>query len=144
MPLEGKYEPSPVDFVRDQVELFERTNGREGNTMRDLPIIVLTTKGTRSGNLRKTPLMRVEHDGKYLIVASQGGAPKHPVWYHNVAATPAVEIQDGASKQDMAARELAGEEREIWWKRAVDAYPPFAEYQEKTERIIPIILCEPA
>jgi deazaflavin-dependent oxidoreductase (nitroreductase family) len=144
MPLEGKYEPSPVGFVREQVELFERTNGREGNTMQDLPIIVLTTKGTRSGNLRKTPLMRVEHDGKYLIVASQGGAPKHPVWYHNVAATPAVEIQDGANKQDMAARELAGEEREIWWKRAVDAYPPFAEYQEKTERIIPIILCEPA
>jgi deazaflavin-dependent oxidoreductase (nitroreductase family) len=89
--------------------------------MRDLPIIVLTTKGTRSGNLRKTPLMRVEHDGKYLIVASQGGAPQHPVWYHHVAATSTVEIQDGASKQDMAARELAGEEREIWWKRAVEA-----------------------
>ena len=144
MPLEGRYEPSPVDFVRDQVELFERTNGREGNKMQDLPIIVLTTKGTRSGNLRKTPLMRVEHDVKYLIVASRGGAPQHPVWYYNVAATPTVEIQDGASKQDMAARELAGEEREIWWKRAVDAYPPYAEYQEKTERVIPILLCEPA
>jgi len=143
MPLQGKYEPSPVGYVRDQVELFERTNGREGNTRRDLPIIVLTTKGTRSGNLRKTPLMRVEHDGKYLIVASLGGAPQHPVWYRNVSATPTVEIQDGASKQDMAARELAGEEREIWWKRAVDAYPPYAEFQETTARVIPILLCEP-
>ena len=143
MPLEGKYEPSPVDFVRDQVELFERTNGREGNTMKGLPIIVLTTKGIRSGNLRKTPLMRVEHDGKYLIVASQGGAPKHPVWYHNVVANPTVEVQDGAARQDMATRELAGEEREIWWKRAVDAYPPYADYQQKTERVIPILICEP-
>jgi deazaflavin-dependent oxidoreductase (nitroreductase family) len=143
MPLEGHYEPSPVDWVRKQVEQFESSDGREGNTMKDLPVIVLTTKGARTGNIRKSPLMRVEHDGKYLIVASLGGAPSHPVWYHNVAANPTVEIQDGATRQDMATRELDGDEREVWWKRAVDAFPPYAEYQEKTSRVIPILICEP-
>ncbi|WP_445190196.1 nitroreductase family deazaflavin-dependent oxidoreductase [Pseudonocardia sp. Cha107L01] len=143
MPLEGHCEPSPVDWVRKQVEQFESSDGREGNTMKDLPVIVLTTKGARTGNIRKSPLMRVEHDGKYLIVASLGGAPSHPVWYHNVVANPTVEIQDGATRQDMATRELDGDEREIWWKRAVDAFPPYAEYQEKTSRVIPILICEP-
>jgi deazaflavin-dependent oxidoreductase (nitroreductase family) len=143
MPLEGHYEPSPVDWVRKQVEQFESSDGREGNTMKDLPVIVLTTKGARTGNIRKSPLMRVEHDGKYLIVASLGGAPSHPVWYHNVVANPTVEIQDGATRQDMATRELDGDEREVWWKRAVDAFPPYAEYQEKTSRVIPILICEP-
>lgn len=143
MPLEGHYEPSPVDWVRKQVEQYESSDGREGNTMKDLPVIVLTTKGVRTGNLRKSPLMRVEHDGKYLIVASLGGAPNHPVWYHNVVANPTVEIQDGATRQDMATRELDGAEREVWWKRAVDAFPPYAEYQEKTSRVIPILICEP-
>jgi deazaflavin-dependent oxidoreductase (nitroreductase family) len=143
MPLEGHYEPSPVDWVRKQVEQFESSDGREGNTMKDLPVIVLTTKGARTGNIRKSPLMRVEHDGKYLIVASLGGAPSHPVWYHNVVANPTVEIQDGATRQDMATRELDGDEREIWCKRAVDAFPPYAEYQEKTSRVIPILICEP-
>jgi deazaflavin-dependent oxidoreductase (nitroreductase family) len=143
MPLEGHCEPSPVDWVRKQVEQFESSDGREGNTMKDLPVIVLTTKGARTGNIRKSPLMRVEHDGKYLIVASLGGAPSHPVWYHNVAANPTVEIQDGATRQDMATRELDGDEREVWWKRAVDAFPPYAEYQEKTSRVIPILICEP-
>jgi deazaflavin-dependent oxidoreductase (nitroreductase family) len=143
MPLEGRYEPSPVDWVRKQVEQFESSDGREGNTMKDLPVIVLTTKGARTGNIRKSPLMRVEHDGKYLIVASLGGAPSHPVWYHNVVANPTVEIQDGATRQDMATRELDGDEREVWWKRAVDAFPPYAEYQEKTSRVIPILICEP-
>lgn len=104
---------------------------------------MLTTKGARSGNLRKSPLMRVEHDGKYLIVASLGGAPKHPVWYFNAVANPTVEIQDGATKQDMTARELTGAEREEWWKRAVDAFPPYADYQRKTSRLIPVLLCEP-
>jgi deazaflavin-dependent oxidoreductase (nitroreductase family) len=143
MPLEGHYEPSPVDWVRKQVEQFESSDGREGNTMKDLPVIVLTTKGARTGNIRKSPLMRVEHDGKYLIVASLGGAPSHPVWYHNAVANPTVEIQDGATRQDMATRELDGDEREVWWKRAVDAFPPYAEYQEKTSRVIPILICEP-
>jgi deazaflavin-dependent oxidoreductase (nitroreductase family) len=143
MPLEGHYEPSPVDWVRKQVEQFESSDGREGNTMKDLPVIVLTTKGARTGNIRKSPLMRVEHDGKYLIVASLGGAPSHPVWYHNVVANPTVEIQDGPTRQDMATRELDGDEREVWWKRAVDAFPPYAEYQEKTSRVIPILICEP-
>jgi F420H(2)-dependent quinone reductase len=143
MPLEGHYEPSPVDWVRKQVEQFESSDGREGNTMKDLPVIVLTTKGARTGNLRKSPLMRVEHDGKYLIVASLGGAPTHPVWYHNAVANPTVEVQDGATRQDMATRELDGDEREVWWKRAVDAFPPYAEYQEKTSRVIPILICEP-
>ncbi|MDT7606393.1 MAG: hypothetical protein QOG96_896 [Pseudonocardiales bacterium] len=143
MPLEGHCEPSPVDWVRKQVEQFESSDGREGNTMKDLPVIVLTTKGARTGNIRKSPLMRVEHDGKYLIVASLGGAPSHPVWYHNAVANPTVEIQDGATRQDMATRELDGDEREVWWKRAVDAFPPYAEYQEKTSRVIPILICEP-
>jgi deazaflavin-dependent oxidoreductase (nitroreductase family) len=111
--------------------------------MKDLPVIVLTTKGARTGNLRKSPLMRVEHDGKYLIVASLGGAPTHPVWYHNAVANPTVEVQDGVTRQDMATRELDGDEREVWWKRAVDAFPPYAEYQEKTSRVIPILICEP-
>ena len=143
MPLQGHYEPSPVDRVRQQVADFESSEGQRGNTIRDLPIIVLTTRGARTGNLRKTPLMRVEHDGKYLIVASLGGAPKHPLWYFNVVANPTVEIQDGAAKQDMTARELTGAEREEWWQRAVDAFPPYADYQRKTSRLIPILLCEP-
>ena len=143
MPLQGHYEPSPVDRVRQQVADFESSEGQRGNTIRDLPVIVLTTKGARTGNLRKSPLMRVEHDGKYLLVASLGGAPKHPLWYFNVVANPAVEIQDGAAKQDMTARELTGAEREEWWKRAVEAFPPYADYQRKTSRLIPILLCEP-
>jgi deazaflavin-dependent oxidoreductase (nitroreductase family) len=144
MPLEGHYEPSPVDRVRQQVTDFESSDGQRGNTIRDLPVIVLTTKGAHTGNLRKSPLMRVEHDGKYLIVAPLGGAPKRPLWYFNAVANPTVEIQDGVTKQDMTARELTGAEREAWWKRAVDAFPPYADYQRKTSRSIPILLCEPA
>lgn len=143
MPLQGHYEPSPVDRVRQQVADFESSEGQRGNTIRDLPVIVLTTKGARTGNLRKSPLMRVEHEGKYLIVASLGGAPKHPLWYFNAVVNPTVEIQDGATKQDMTARELTGAEREEWWKRAVEAFPPYADYQRKTSRLIPILLCEP-
>jgi deazaflavin-dependent oxidoreductase (nitroreductase family) len=112
--------------------------------MQDTSMIVLTTRGTRTGNIRKSPLMRVEHDGKYLIVASPHDAPTHPVWYLNVVANPTVEIQDGVTRRDMSARELAGDEREDWWRRAVDAYPAYADYQRSTGRIIPILLCEPA
>ncbi|MGW4493895.1 nitroreductase family deazaflavin-dependent oxidoreductase [Streptomyces sp. NPDC004376] len=145
MPLEGEYEPSPTQWVRDQVELYEGSGGTKGTTLRDtgLPVIVLTTRGARSGKIRKTPLMRVEHDGKYAAVASVGGAPKHPVWYFNVKSDPAVELQDGPVKQDMRAREVTGTEKAEWWDRAVAAFPPYAEYQEKTDREIPVFVLEP-
>ncbi|MFF0384064.1 MULTISPECIES: nitroreductase family deazaflavin-dependent oxidoreductase [unclassified Streptomyces] len=146
MPLEGEYEPSPEQWVRDQVEQYERSGGTEGTTLRDtgLPVIILTTRGNRSGKIRKTPLMRVEHDGTYAAVASLGGAPKHPVWYFNVQADPAVELQDGPVKREMRAREVTGDEKAKWWERAVAAYPPYADYQEKTDREIPLFVLEPA
>jgi deazaflavin-dependent oxidoreductase (nitroreductase family) len=145
MPLEGDYEPSPQKWVRDQVETYERTDGREANTLRDtgLPVVIFTTRGNKSGKLRKTPLMRVEHDGAYAMVASQGGAPKHPVWYYNLKADPtALMVQDGAERFDATARELSGEERAVWWERAVAAYPSYADYQKKTDRQIPVFLAE--
>ncbi|KQZ09624.1 nitroreductase [Agromyces sp. Root1464] len=138
MPLEGEYEPSTSAWARKQAEAFEASNGETSNTLRGMPIIVLTTVGAKSGKLRKTALMRVEHDGEYAIVASLGGAPKHPVWYWNVKKHPHVELQDGGEKHDYEARELEGEERETWWARAVEAYPPYADYQVKTERLIPV------
>ncbi|WP_406431727.1 nitroreductase family deazaflavin-dependent oxidoreductase [Streptomyces sp. NBC_00631] len=145
MPLEGEYEPSPTAWVREQVELYESSGGKEGTTLMDtgLPVIVLTTLGVKSGKIRKTPLMRVEHDGAYAVVASQGGAPKHPVWYFNIKSHPVVELQDGPVKQDMTAREVTGAEKAEWWERAVAAYPPYAEYQEKTSREIPVFVLEP-
>ncbi|MER6243905.1 nitroreductase family deazaflavin-dependent oxidoreductase [Streptomyces griseorubiginosus] len=145
MPLDGKYEPSPTQWVRDQVELYESSGGTEGTTLLDtgLPVIVLTTRGAKSGSIRKAPLMRVEHDGRYAVVASQGGAPKHPVWYHNIKAEPLVELQDGPVKRDFKAREITGAERDEWWDRAVAAYPPYAEYQTKTDRVIPVFVLEP-
>ncbi|MEF3404490.1 nitroreductase family deazaflavin-dependent oxidoreductase [Agromyces sp. CCNWLW203] len=138
MPLEGEYGPSTSAWARKQAEAFEASNGESSNTLRGMPIIVLTTVGAKSGKLRKTALMRVEHDGEYAIVASLGGAPKHPVWYWNVKKHPHVELQDGGEKHDYEARELEGEEREAWWARAVEAYPPYADYQVKTERLIPV------
>ena len=145
MPVIGEYEPSPQKWVRDQVERYEATGGREANTLRDtgLPVVIFTTRGRKSGKIRKTPLMRVEHDGAYAMVASQGGAPKHPVWYHNLKADPeALVVQDGPEPFDARARELSGEERQEWWERAVAAYPPYAEYQRRTERLIPVFLAE--
>ncbi|MDX6330819.1 MAG: hypothetical protein QOI83_3202, partial [Streptomycetaceae bacterium] len=118
MPLKGEYEPSPERWVRDQVELFESSGGTEGTTLRGLPVIILTTRGAKSGKIRKTPLMRVEHEGTYAAVASLGGAPKHPVWYHNIVADPQAELQDGPVRQDMTAREVTGEEKALWWGRA--------------------------
>ncbi|MER6629469.1 nitroreductase family deazaflavin-dependent oxidoreductase [Streptomyces sp. NPDC000987] len=146
MPLEGEYEPSPTQWVREQVELYESSGGTEGTTLLDtgLPVIVLTTRGARSGKIRKTPLMRVEHRGRYAAVASMGGAPTHPVWYHNVTNDPHVELQDGPVKRDMVAREVRGAEKAEWWERAVAAFPPYAEYQRKTEREIPVFVLEPA
>ncbi|MCQ8187318.1 nitroreductase family deazaflavin-dependent oxidoreductase [Streptomyces rugosispiralis] len=144
MPLQGEYEPSPEKFVRDQVELIESSGGTEGTTMRGMPVVVLTTLGAKSGKIRKTPLMRVEHDGAYAVVASLGGSPKHPVWYYNVVADPRVELQDGPLRQDMTAREVTGEEKARWWERAVEAYPDYADYQTKTDRQIPVFVLEAA
>jgi deazaflavin-dependent oxidoreductase (nitroreductase family) len=144
MPLQGEYEPSPEKWVRDQVELYEGSGGTEGTTMRDMPVILLTTRGAKSGKIRKTPLMRVEHDGAYALVASKGGAPDHPVWYFNVKAEPHVELQDGPHRWDMRAREVTGDEKAAWWERAVAAYPDYADYQVKTDREIPVFVAEPS
>ena len=143
MPLDGEYEPSTSKRSRDQVETFERTDGAEANTLRGMPIVVVTSRGAKSGKLRKTPLMRVEHDGDYAIVASLGGAPEHPVWYHNVVADPHVELQDGPVRQDMVAREVSGDEKALWWERAVAAYPDYADYQRRTDREIPVFVLSP-
>jgi deazaflavin-dependent oxidoreductase (nitroreductase family) len=143
MSLKGEYEPSPSDWVRNQVDTYERSGGREGNTLMDtgMPVIILTTKGNKSGKLRKTPLMRVEHNGEYALVASLGGAPTHPVWYYNLLADPkSVAIQDGPEPFDVEVRELSGEERQQWWDRAVADYPPYADYQIKTDRVIPVFV----
>ncbi len=144
MPLQGEYEPSPSQWVRDQVEKYESSGGTEGTTMRDLPVIILTTRGARSGKIRKTPLMRVEHNGVYAVVASKGGAAEHPVWYYNLTADPRAELQDGPVRQDMNAREVTGDEKAVWWERAVEAFPDYADYQKKTDRQIPVFVLEPA
>lgn len=140
MPLEGIYEPSPLDRARTQAELYESSGGTEGTTLEGMPVVILTTVGARSGKLRKTPLMRVEHAGQYAAVASLGGAPKHPVWYYNVLAHPRVELQDATQRWDMVAREVTGEERALWWERAVAAYPRYAEYERATDRAIPVFV----
>jgi deazaflavin-dependent oxidoreductase (nitroreductase family) len=145
MPLEGEYEPSPQQWVRDQVELYERTGGREGNTLLDrgLPVVIYSTRGASSGKVRKQPLMRVEHDGAYLMVGSMGGAPKDPAWVANVREHPdQVTVQDGPEPWDGVARELTGDEKAEWWERAVAAFPDYADYQTKTDRQIPIFLVE--
>ncbi|MCK9899757.1 nitroreductase [Parafrankia colletiae] len=144
MPLTGEYEPSPSEWVRKQVEEYESSGGTHGTELRGVPVIILTTVGAKSGKIRKSPLMRVEHDGRYAVVASLGGAPTHPVWYHNVLAQPLVELQDGPTRQDMTAREVTGEEKALWWERAVAAWPDYAEYQKKTDRVIPVFVLEPA
>ncbi|MBK4347144.1 nitroreductase family deazaflavin-dependent oxidoreductase [Lacisediminihabitans changchengi] len=143
MPLTGEYEPGTAGWARDQVEQFEASNGQEANTLRGRPIIVLTSLGAKSGKIRKTPLMRVEHDGEYVAVASLGGAPKHPVWYFNLKEHPLVELQDGAVKRDYRARELEGDERDVWWDRAVATWPDYVEYTKKTDRVIPLFLLTP-
>jgi F420H(2)-dependent quinone reductase len=142
MAVEGEYIASPRDWVRNQVEAYEASGGTKATTLRDtdLPVVIVTNIGAKTGAVRKTPLMRVEHDGSYLAVGSQGGTPKNPVWVYNLRANPGVELQDGPGKWAMTARELTGEERERWWERAVAAYPPYAEYQQKTSRIIPLFL----
>ena len=140
MPLKGKYAPSTSDWARRQAEEFEASGGAKANTLRGRPIILLTSIGAKSGKLRKTALMRVENDGQYAVVASQGGAPEHPVWYWNLRRHPHVELQDGAEKHDYEARELEGEEREVWWRRANETWPDYDRYQTKTDRQIPVFL----
>ena len=146
MPITGDYEPSSWDWVRDQVAEYEQSAGQRANTLLDtgLPIVIVTTKGNRTGKVRKMALMRVEHDGEYALVASQGGAPTNPSWYYNLSEDPtALMLQDGPVAHDYVARELSGEERSLWWDRAVAAYPSYAEYQESTTRVIPVLLASP-
>lgn len=130
-------------WVREQVERYEGSGGTDGTTLREMPVIIVTNKGARSGKLRKIPLMRVEHEGSYAAVASVGGAPSNPLWYHNLVAEPRVELQDGPVKRDMVAREVTGAEKAVWWERAVAAFPDYADYQKKTERAIPVFVVEP-
>src|ERR1043166_7233721 len=140
MPLNGEYVASPRQWVRDQVEGYERSGGAEANTLRDtgLPVIIVSMRGNKTGKVRKVALMRVEHNGEYVLVGSKGGAPTDPVWVHNLRANPdEVVIQDGAVPFDAQVREVTGEDRRQWWDRAVAAYPPYAEYQTRTERQIP-------
>lgn len=144
MPLHGDYVPSPAQWVRDQVEQIENSGGTEGTTMRGVPVIVITSKGAKTGKLRKNPVMRVEHDGRYAAIASKGGAETHPVWYYNLRTNPAVEVRDGTVTRDMVAREITGEEKALWWRRAVDVWPSYDEYQDKTTRDIPVFVLEPA
>lgn len=134
----------PHAWSHDQAALFERTNGVEGNTMRGRPIVVVTTIGATSGTPRLVPVMRVEHEGSYAVVASKGGAPRHPVWYHNLVAHPRVQLQDGPTKRDYVAHEASGAERDEWWARAVEAFPDYAAYQTRTERVIPVFVLDPA
>ena len=143
MVLQGEYVPSTAAWVREQVEAYEQSSGQTANTLRDtgLPIVVVTMRGNKTGNVRKIALMRVEHNGEYALVASKGGAPKHPVWYYNLVSNPnEVLLQDGAEPFEVSVRQLSGDERRQWWERSVAAYPPYADYQKRTSREIPVFL----
>ena len=144
MAIQGEYEPSPAKFVADQVALYESTGGVKGGTLMDKPVIILSTLGRHSGKVRKAPLMRVEDNGTYAVVASMGGAEKHPVWYLNLTASSAVTLQDGANVYEMAAREVQGDEKARWWALAVEAWPAYVDYQAKTDRQIPVVVLEPS
>lgn len=147
MPLQGEYEPSPSDWVREQVEEYEASKGERANTLMDtgLPVVIITTRGQKSGKIRKFPLMRVEHEGEYALVASQGGMPTNPSWYYNLVADPtALVIQDGPEPHDFIATELTGDEKAVWWQRAVAAYPPYDQYQGATTRVIPLLVARRA
>lgn len=143
MALDGEYEPSAAEWVRNQVATYEASGGTRGNTVLNRPIVVITSRGHVSGKLRKNPVMRVEKDGVYAAVASQGGAPTHPAWFHNFVADPVVDLQDGPEARSYKARLAEGEERAEWWERAVAAFPNYATYQKKTDRVIPLFLLEP-
>ncbi|QIS02880.1 nitroreductase family deazaflavin-dependent oxidoreductase [Nocardia brasiliensis] len=143
MPLTGEYEPSTSDWAREQAEKYENSGGTTATTLQGKPVILLTTKGAKTGKLRKTPLMRVEHNGEYAMVASLGGAPKNPVWYYNIKAEPHVELRDGEVNKDYTAREVFGEERRLWWDRATEVWPDYIEYTKKTDRVIPVFVLTP-
>jgi deazaflavin-dependent oxidoreductase (nitroreductase family) len=143
MPLTGEYEPSTSDWARENAETYMASGGAEGTELKGRPVILLTTTGAKTGKIRKTPLMRVEHDGEYAVVASLGGAPKNPVWYYNIVAHPDVELQDGTVTKDYASREVFGDEKAVWWERAVATWPDYAEYQKKTDRQIPVFVLTP-
>ena len=146
MAIEGEYVPTPLQWVRDQIEAYERSGGTEASTLRDtgIPVIIVTMKGKNSGNVRKIALMRVEHEGEYALVASMGGAPTNPVWYNNLVADPEnVEVQDGPAPFAVSVREVTGDERALWWDRSVAVFPNYAEYQEKTSRTIPVLIASP-
>lgn len=143
MPLTGEYGPSTSDWARENAELYVQSGGTQGTQMKGKPVVLLTTIGAKSGKLRKTPLMRVEFNGEYAVVASLGGAPKNPVWYYNIAKHPRVELQDGVEAGDYDAREVFGDEKAIWWQRAVAVWPDYADYQRKTDRDIPLFVLTP-
>lgn len=146
MPIEGEYEPSPSEWVANQVKEYEESGGSRANTLRDTgwPVIIFTYRGRKSAKVRKSALMRVEHEGRYALVASMGGAPDNPSWYANLVADPHIMIQDGPEPKDFVVREVDGDEKAQWWQRAVAAYPPYEEYQRKTDRAIPVFVAEPA
>ncbi len=145
MTIEGEYGPSTWDWVREQAERYEASGGTEANTLRDtgIPIIVMTCRGHKSGLVRKVPLMRVEHEGSYALIASKGGAPEHPGWYHNLVADPTITVQDGPEPFPSTARRVEGEERAAWWDRAVAVFPRYADYAEATDREIPVFVADP-
>lgn len=143
MPLQGEYEPSPWEPIATQVEQYERSGGREGGLLEGAPCIILTTRGRKTGKLRKTPLMRVEKEGRYAVVASMGGAPQHPVWFHNIVADPLVTLQDGETVRDYHARVVEGDEKSEWWAEATKVWPSYDDYQRSTEREIPVVVLEP-
>jgi F420H(2)-dependent quinone reductase len=143
MPLTGDYEPSTSDWARENAEEYMASGGEKGTELKGRPVILLTTVGAKTGKIRKTPLMRVEHGGEYAVVASLGGAPKNPVWYYNIVANPRVELQDGAEAKDYDSREVFGDEKAAWWERAVATWPDYAEYQTKTDRQIPVFVLTP-
>jgi deazaflavin-dependent oxidoreductase (nitroreductase family) len=145
MPITGEYEPSTLAWVRDQVATYEASGGTEANTLREsgIPVIVVTSRGAKSGNVRKFALMRVEHEGEYALVASMGGQPQNPGWYHNLVAEPLVEIQDGPEPHDYTTDIVTGDERRIWWERAVEVFPTYSDYEAKTDRVIPVFVARP-
>lgn len=143
MPLQGEFAEEKTGWVAQQLATIDETGTTESVDVMGRAVVVFTMRGAKSGKLRRVPLMRVEHDGVYAVVASKGGAPEHPAWYHNITANPEVEVLDGTASHDGVARQIEGAERDEWWERAVQAYPPYAEYQTKTDRQIPVLLVDP-
>jgi deazaflavin-dependent oxidoreductase (nitroreductase family) len=143
MPLEGEYAPSPWDLVADHVQLYEESGGEEGTEHEGAPCVILTTRGRTTGKLRKSALMRIEHNGTYAVIASMSGAPEHPRWYLNLVANPEVTLQDGGDVYDLRARTASQQEKAEWWPRAVEVWPPYDDYQQRTTRDIPLVLLEP-